>query len=268
MQPVSPHSTGSGVTRRFAPARTILALVLREMSTRYGKNPGGYAWALFEPLGAILILGIGFSLLLRSPPLGNNFIFFYATGYLPFSLYLNVSGTMSRALSFSRPLLMYPAVTWIDALVARFVLNTITNILIAYILLGALMAITDTQTVLSMQPIVIAMALAALLGAGVGTMNCLLMGLFPVWSIIWSILTRPLFLMSGIILLYEQLPTVARDILWYNPLMHITGLMRQGFFPMYAPQYLSLSFVVFVSMILLALGLLLLRRHNKNILNR
>ena len=175
---------------------------------------------------------------------------------------------MSRALSFSRPLLMYPAVTWIDALVARFVLNTITNILIAYILLGALMAITDTQTVLSMQPIVIAMALAALLGAGVGTMNCLLMGLFPVWSIIWSILTRPLFLMSGIILLYEQLPTVARDILWYNPLMHITGLMRQGFFPMYAPQYLSLSFVVFVSMILLALGLLLLRRHNKNILNR
>ena len=47
------------LTRRFATPRTILALMLREMSARYGRSPGGYLWALLEPLGAILILSSG-----------------------------------------------------------------------------------------------------------------------------------------------------------------------------------------------------------------
>ena len=33
---------------------------------------------------------------------------------------------------------------------------------------------------------------AALLGLGVGTLNCVLFGFFPTWSNIWKVLTRPL----------------------------------------------------------------------------
>lgn len=218
-------------------------------------------------MGAIIILSIGFSLLLRSPSLGNSFLLFYATGFLPFTLYQSISVMVSRAISFSRPLLFYPSVTWLDAILARFLLNTLTSAMVAYLLLTFILSITDSTVVLEMLPIVTAMALAALLGLGIGTLNCLLMGLFPTWEQIWSIVTRPLFLASGVIFIYEDMPRTAQNILWFNPLLHITGYMRQGFYSSYHPDYVSLPFVIGVSLVCLTMGMLLLRRHHKTILN-
>ncbi|MEM9128150.1 MAG: ABC transporter permease [Pseudomonadota bacterium] len=244
-----------------------MALILREMSTRYGRSPGGYIWAILEPLGAILLLGIGFSLVIRNPPLGNNFLLFYATGFLAFNLYQNLSTLIARSINFSRALLFYPAVSWVDAILARFLLNSLTGVLITYILLTGILLTINTRTVLDIWPVIQAMALAMLLGLGVGTLNCALIGLIQVWDQVWSIATRPLFLASGIIFLYEDLPQTAQSILYYNPLMHITGLMRTGFYPMYNPQYIDIPFVILASLVPLFLGLVLLGRFHRYILN-
>ncbi|MBY6140990.1 ABC transporter permease [Leisingera daeponensis] len=259
---------GSGRARSFAALRTIAALMLREMSTRYGRTPGGYLWAVLEPLAAILFLAIGFSLVIRNPSLGTSFLLFYATGFLPFNLYQSVSTTVARALSFSRPLLRYPAVTWIDALLARFLLNSLTGILVTLLLTGAVLAVIDSRAVLDLPPAVLAMFLAMILGLGVGTLNCVLSGLFPLWEVAWSIFTRPLFIASGILFIYEDLPPLAQDILWYNPLIHISGLMRTGFYPTYSASYVSVPFVLLSSLGLLALGLVLTGRYHRDILNR
>lgn len=254
--------------RRFPTVRTVVALVLREMSTRYGRTPGGYLWGILEPLAAIIVLSVGFSLVLRKPSLGTSFLLFYATGYLPFSLYQTLAGTVSRAISFSRPLLRYPAVTWADAVLARFMLNSLTGILIAVLLLTGILAVIDSRTLLDFPPIVAAMAMAMALGLGVGVLNCALIGLFPVWDVIWSVITRPLFLASGIFFLYDSMPPLARDVLWYNPLIHIVGRMRTGFYPTYAAPYVSEIFVLVVSLACLAMGLILLGRYHRDILNR
>ena len=261
------QTPGAGHHRSFAAFRTISALMLREMSTRYGRSPGGYAWAILEPLGAILILGAGFSLMIRNPPLGNSFLIFYATGFLPFSLYQNLSNAVARSITFSRPLLMYPAVSWIDAVFARFILNTLTNILVAYLLMAGLLMVTDTRTVLEIGPIITSFALAMLLGLAIGTLNCAISGLYPTWELIWSIATRPLFLISAIFFTFESLPRPVQDILWWNPLVHIVGEMRSGFYPMYRAQYVDNAYVLTVSLVTLLFGLLLMRRFHRDILN-
>ncbi|WP_235859936.1 ABC transporter permease [Tranquillimonas rosea] len=253
--------------RRTGAMRTIAALILREMSTRYGRTPGGYAWALLEPLGMIVILSFGFSLLLRSPSLGTSFLLFYATGFLPFNLYQGVSLNTSRALTYSRPLLAYPAVTWIDAVLARFLLTVLTAVTVAAVLMVGILSIIDARVVIQLGPILGAMGLGAVFGLGVGVLNCLLTGLFPTWAIVWSIITRPLFIVSGVIYIYEDLPRAAQNVIWYNPLIHITAMMRSGFYPMYEPDWVSPEFVVFSALIPMAAGLLLLRRHYKDILN-
>lgn len=257
-----------GHVRKVPTARTVFALIMREMTTRYGKNPGGYVWAVLEPLGAIIILSYGFSLLMRAPSLGSSFLLFYATGYLPFNIYQSVSTSVARSISFSKPLLQYPAVTWVDAVLARFLLNLLTGILVTYLLLTAILAVTETRIVLDFVPIVGAMALAALLGFGVGVLNCSLSGVYPTWDIIWSIATRPLFIVSCILYIMEEMPTSVQNVLWWNPLSHITGLMRQGFFPMYQPQYVTPTYVVGVGLATLFLGLVLLGRYHRDILNR
>jgi capsular polysaccharide transport system permease protein len=257
-----------GARRRFASLRTIFALMLREMSTRYGRTPGGYVWAILEPLAAILFLSLGFSLLIRTPSLGTSFLLFYATGYLPFSLYQTLSNTVARALMYSRPLLKFPAVTWADALLARLLLNSLTGIVVAALLFFGIMTVIEHRAVLDLPPVVLAFALAILFGFAVGAINAVLMGLYPLWDVAWSIITRPLFIASGVLFIYEDLPRIAQDILWYNPLMHITGLLRTGFYPSYEAAYVNFPYVIGCSLVLLALGLVLMGRFHRDILNR
>lgn len=258
----------TGVLRSFAAFRSISALMLREMSTSYGGKPGGYVWAILEPLGAILILSFGFSLLIRTPPMGNSFVLFYATGFLPFSLYMDLSNVVARSLNFSRPLLAYPSVSWIDALLARLILNALTNVLVCYLIFTGILLFTDTRTVVEIMPIVTAFSLAILLSMAIGTLNCVIGGLFPTWDMLWSIATRPLFLVSGVFFTFDSMPSTLQDYLWWNPLVHIIGLTRQGFYPMYHGQYISVAYVLLLSMIILFFGLLLMRRYHRVILTK
>lgn len=256
----------TGLQRNFTTFRAVMALILREMATRYGRSPGGYIWAILEPLGTIFILSIGFSLLINAPPLGNSFILFYAAGYMPFSLYQSTSTLVSHSINFSRPLLFYPAVTWVDAVLARFALNALTGILVSLILMTGILATADTRVVLDMPPIILAMALALLLGLGIGTLNCVLNGLFPAWAQIWAIANRPLFLISGIFFLYDEMSLTLRNILWYNPLVHIIGLMRTGFYPTYRADYLAPSYVIVIGLCTLFFGVVLLGRYHRDLL--
>lgn len=253
-------------TPRFLSLRTIIALMLREMTATYGRSPGGYVWAVVQPIGMILILALGFSLLMRAPSLGTSFVLFYATGYLPFDLYGALAMKVKMALAYSRALLAYPRVTWLDAILARFFLNIVTLSAVFCILMTGILMVVETRTVLDIQPILGGLALAALMGLGVGMMNCVLVGLFPVWDIIWGIINRPLFLASGVIFIYEDLPPLAQSILWWNPLMHVTGLVRTGFYPTYIASYISVPYVIGVALVLILLGLIFLRGHYKRIL--
>lgn len=258
----------SGTTRSYASLRTIAALVLREMSTRYGRTPGGYIWSLLEPIAAILFLSLGFSLVIKSPPLGTSFLLFYATGFLPFNTYNNISATTSAALGFSKPLLKFPAVTWLDAIIARLLLNSLTNILIMIILVGGVYYAVDARSTVDLPLALGAVLLSILVGLAVGAVNCTLMGLFPLWQLAWSIVTRPLFIASGVLFLYGDLPKGAQDILWFNPLIHITGMVRSAFYANYDASYASITYVAGLSLALLTLGLILLGRYHRDILSR
>ncbi len=254
--------------RRWGHTRTILALILREMSSRYGRSPGGYIWAVVEPMGVILVLSFGFALMLRTPPLGNDFLLFYATGYLPFSMFQKTSKFVMFALNFSSNLLRYPAVTWIDAVAARAILNILTDLLVAYLICAGILMMLDTATALDFGPILLGFGLMALLGTGVGLLNCAILGFFPVWGTIWGIVTRPLLLASGVLWIFRDLPAVAQDVLWWNPLIHAIALVRTGFYSTFEPQYVSVLYVLGWGMVCTALGLLLLRRYHLEILGR
>lgn len=260
-----PHS---GIrTREFPTVRTIMALILREMSSRYGRSPGGYVWAVLEPVGTIVILAVAFSFMLRSPPLGTSFVLFYASGFLPFSLFSTISKTTMNAIVYSRPLLMYPAVTWVDAMAARFLLNGLTGISVAVVVFSGIAFLPDVRLALDLPPILMAYLMALVFGLGVGAVNCAISGLFPIWDMIWGIITRPLMLLSGVLYTFDALPAFARAILWYNPLIHIVGEMRAGLYPMYNASYISKTYVLLIGLGLLVFGCTLLVRYHRDILH-
>lgn len=254
--------------RRFAAARAILALMLREMSTRFGRTPGGYLWMVVQPVAVIALLSAGFSLLQQNPSLGTSFLLFKATGYMILVHFRQITHHVGFALQFSRPLLDYPGVTWIDALLARFLINALTNVLVTWIVLAGVIAWEGVVLVLRWPLILQAMGLSLLLAAGVGCLNAVLFMRFEVWQQAWNILTAPLFIVSGVLLTYEAMPRLAQELLWWNPVLHVTGLMRAGFYVTYAPSYVSVPYVLAWALVPMALGLLMLRRWHRVLLER
>jgi capsular polysaccharide transport system permease protein len=241
--------------------------MLREMATTYGRSPGGYVWAVLEPVGAIAILTVAFSLLLRAPSLGTNFPLFYATGYLPFALYAALATKIAQSIRFSRPLLAYPSVTYMDAIIARLLLTLLTQIIVFYIIITGMHLVYDLRTVFDFPAMMLSLSMAAALGLGVGVVNCFLMSILPVWENIWQIVNRPLFILSAVLFIYEDLPSYAQTYLWYNPLAHVTGVMRTGFYPTYDATYVSLPYVFGVALVMTTVGLVLLGRYHRHILN-
>lgn len=247
--------------------RTITALMLREMSTTYGRSALGYFWAILEPVAGILLMTALFSLAFRDPAVGTSFPLFYATGMMPFLAYTNVSQKTSVALRFSKALLFYPRVTFLDAVLARFLTNAITQILTSSAVFWAIVTFSRVDPLYSPVLIFQGFLMAFALALGIGTLNCYLLSVFPIWERTWAVLNRPMFIISGIFFVFGSIPQPYRDWLWWNPVVHIIGQVRLGVYATYDGSYISQLYVYSISAICFAVGLLLLRRYHRDIVN-
>jgi capsular polysaccharide transport system permease protein len=245
----------------FAATRATAALVLREMASTFGRTPGGYLWAVIEPVAAVALLAGIFTLAFDLPPLGRDFALFYASGYLPFAFYSDLAQKIGVALRYSRPLMAYPAVSWWDALAARFILNSLTHLVVIVVVLTGIFAWSGLPLRLDLPNLGAALGLAAIFGAGIGTLNAFLFEAWPIWERGWAILNRPLFILSGILFLPDAVPRPYDDWFWLNPLVHIVGQMRMALYNGYRPEEVSPLYVLVIAGVALALGLLMLRRH-------
>lgn len=247
--------------------RIVFALIMRDMATSYGRSAMGYVWAVLEPLGAIAVLSLAFQMALRNPALGESFPLFYATGYIPFALYNAMQGKISSAVRENAKLLFYPRVNYIDAIIARFVLTALTQLLVATILFTGIIWFSEINQKIQLDEVMISMMSAAFLGLGIGVFNLVVQFFLPSWRTIWNIFTRPLFLVSCVFFLFDTLPTWAQTMLWYNPLVHVVGQNRVGFYSVYEGDYIALSYPVTIASLSLFVGLALLRRHARDIIN-
>eukprot|EP00903_Cladosiphon_okamuranus_P020962 g19254.t1 len=173
-------------------------------------------------MAAVALLSWIFALAFDSPPLGRSFALFYATGYLPFAFYSDLAQKIGVAMRFSKPLLSYPALTWADTILARFLLNAFTHF---GIILCVLVVICTIEDVVPANILLCAagIALASLCGMAFGTLNTFLFEAFPVWERIWAILNRPAFIVSG-----EQTDWLADQIVEAIPTAQVFTLPNRG----------------------------------------
>lgn len=251
---------------RTSALRTILALMLREISMSNGRTILGYFWEILAPVVTIVVVTAILGAFFRSPPLGNNFPLFYASGILPFSFFLDVTARVATAVRFSRPLLNYPGVTFLHALLARFILVVVTKTIVFAIVLFAIVRIYDLSTYFDFGEIALALALAFGAGLSVGSLNCLLISFVPLYERAWMLVTRPLFLFSAIIYLFETVPLPYRDWMWWNPAIHMVGMMRRGIYPTYDAAYVSVPYIVVIILGIMPVAFFFLRNYWREML--
>ena len=241
--------------------RVTSALIIREMAARFGDKPGGYVWALLDPLTHVFLMTIIFSAIAKVPPLGSSFPLFFASGYLCFQFYQGMSAYVASAVKANKSLLTYPLVAPIDAVAARYVLQFVTTSFVASFILGMIVVQQPYPVQFDWSHLLEALFAATLLGAGMGLINVTLFARSPLYEQIFSLINRPMFMVSGVFFLPDAMPRPYMDYLLYNPILHAVMCFRQGIYPEYQTDVLDMNYLyewafgtIFIGLVLLSVS--------------
>jgi capsular polysaccharide transport system permease protein len=98
-----------------------------------------------------------------------------------------------------------------------------------------------------------------LIGVGVGAINAVLSTLVKSWSTIFTIATRPLYLLSGVFFLAERLPPNVGKWFAYNPILHGVEYFRSGIYPGYGRTFIDMGYLIGWAVVPLVVGLAFMR---------
>ncbi len=242
----------------YAQLLVVHALALRETRTRFGNHQLGYLWAILEPTLTIITFYIVFRISHRHPP-GMDIWGFVATGVVPYTLFSTAANQVATSINANRALLFYPRVRPLDLVLARAGLEFSTHILVFWVLIFGQALYLQHFEVDQLLSIFLGFILAGLLGAGVGLLFCGLSEFSKIAERARGPLLRPLFWVSGIFFVPDQIPEKARTLLLANPVLHIVELVRDGFYRSYSAEFVSIPYVLFWILGVLLIGLALER---------
>lgn len=257
-RPLRPPPTFAGALA--AQRRSIGALVLRDVRSRYGESRIGFLWTLMEPFLHIGALAVVFQVTMHGrPPVGDSFFFFYFTGVLPYLLMSHLVMHVGHSVRDQRVLLQLRTVTPMDLALAKSIVEAFTSAVIFIAFLGLFALFGVPATPVSFGHVALAFGLTWMLGFGLGTLSAALFEFGAVAEHVVNLITRLLYFASGIFYVPANMPLRAREILVYNPLLHIVDAMRVGFFRSYSPEWMDLGYAAACSLASLAAGLAALR---------
>ncbi len=247
--------------------RVVWALMLRETKTLFGKHKLGYLWAIINAIFHISVFWVmrakgGFL-----PPHGMSTPVFLLGGFIPFFIFRNGVTNGMGAIWANRSLLNYPQVFPLDPLIARVWLQSAMQTIVLLLLLCFAWSIGQHVAIANPHAIVLGMLLAVMFAFGGGSLCSGLNLMWPTTRQIVPMITRVLFLTSGLFYSVADLPQAAQKILFYNPLTHMIEFMRHGFEDTYGRHYVSLSYAFSFAVVLLVVGMLI-ERYSRRYLDR
>src|SRR5579883_3485381 len=120
--------------------RLLLALMLRDIKTRFGGTELGFLLAIAWPLSHILILLILYQGIGRSPPYGDSVALWFATGIVPFMAFNYMSRNIMLGIFLNKPLLSFPVVKTMDILFARAIVEVLSAGIVILVLFAIFLA--------------------------------------------------------------------------------------------------------------------------------
>jgi capsular polysaccharide transport system permease protein len=238
------------------------------MVSHAGESRLGYLWALVGPTVYLVALILLFDFVFhRRVPLGKSTALFGLTGVIPYYMFYKIASYASGAVASNRGLLTLPPVKLLDVIWARIILESATYLLIGFLMFLVLyfVGIPDALP-FDFLPVIEACMLGIALGAGVGLINIVASSYFHNWMIFFNVTSTPLWLLSGLWFVPEQVPEGARYWLSYNPLVHLISLFRLGFYPEYKAVLLDLPYLLGITASTVAFGMAFLKACQRRVL--
>ena len=255
-----PLASGEWVRLARTQFRVLVTLSIRDMQTKYGKQVGSYAWAVYEPFTYVTLLMLVHVLIAPLTPPGMPPLLFIVLGVLPWVAFANTMRQSYKAVYGSRNLLVFGRVTNLDLYVARCLTNLCTFVVVfAFFVLFSMFVEGDGMPD---NPFGVVFMFLCAWAMGTAFGLCL-MGIhrfFPLVERMLIIVPRIGLWTSGVFFVIAQLPQNMWHYMTWNPVLHINELMRQYWFSIYTSPIADPYFVLECILGLFSLGLLLERQ--------
>lgn len=236
----------------------ISALFIREMLTRIGRGRLGFIWLLAEPI----ILSSMISLLhyVSGHDLPNDLpiFLFYALSYVPFMMFRSIVNRGSHGIQANIPLLYHSRITLLDVMVARNLMEMMVcgTVIALYMVIAAIFFDEPPH-----QPALFALGLllSALLANGLAMV---LGAAQVVWEWVEHLVHPFTYLMlpiSAAFFMLDMMPQETRELLLWNPLVHVHEMNRWAQFGDRITPYYDISYVLLWILLLNLLGMAGLR---------
>jgi capsular polysaccharide transport system permease protein len=253
----------TGGTRQLArglqiQARSVKALVIRDMMLRYGRNNIGFLWVVVEPM--ILTAGVllMFSIIKSQYEHGTHVLSMVLTGYMPLTLWRHTSNPGVALLQRSSGVLYHRNITVLDVFLARMILEGIGTTAALTLVYSLLWVAGIVAPIAKPSHVIAAWALLWWLGSSVALIIAALSEGSEVAERFvqpFQYLTVPL---SGIFFMIDWLPERAQRIIAYNPIANCIEFFRDGFFGDTVQTFYDPGYIILVTLFLFLLGLVLL----------
>lgn len=240
--------------------RVIKALMLRELTTRFGRENIGFLWVMAEPLLFAVLVGLLWRAMKGPFEFGVDIMAFVVSGYLPLVLFRSSLARAVNSFTANGSLMYHRQIKVLDLLLVRFLIEMVGHMM-AYVFIALVLGAFglfpwphDIGFVLlgwayySLFTFAVCLVVAPL-----SETNEILEKFMPVTAYLMVPFSGAFFIVSALS------PEAAAIVIW-SPPVHGMEMMRYGLFgPSIDPHY-DFVFPLAFSIPCMALGLLLCRR--------
>ncbi len=251
---------GRPTFRRSFEIHTLVcwAVFLKELSRRFGKSRIGIFWVFLEPALFVAFLSFLWHLGGRESFYNIPVPLFIALGYLPYMFLRWVIGKAAKKISNNESLYDFPQVKPFDVFVAGFMLELVIFIVASPLFMLCMWWFFDYSIAIARPVEFFVYALIFLVGVfGLGLILGILICFFDLVSRMTRFINRALMFTSSIWHPYNELPTIAQQVLQWNPLLQYIELMRSAYFGYTNDPGISAGYAALVSISLLGFALVL-----------
>jgi capsular polysaccharide transport system permease protein len=239
--------------------RVLVALMLRDLQSRFFGSVFGHLIIIAWPLSHILILLIINTVSGRLAPYGDSAALWFATGVVPFLAFSYIARFMMLGIVFNKPLLVFPQVKVTDILFSRAILEVLNAGLVILILFVIFLAYGIDFMPINLVQACFAIGACMLLGLGFGIIHAIIAVGFRPWITGYALLNIIMWITSGVFFAAHSLPEPLRYLESFNPIVHGIEWMRSAYYEGYGSGYLDREYMIGFALFNICLGLLLER---------
>jgi len=239
--------------------RVIHALMIRELTTRFGRENIGFLWIMVEPLLFAGLVGLIWRWSKGPEEHGVTVIAFAASGYIPITLFRHSVSRSVSAFTANGSLLYHRQVKVLDFILARFIIEVLGG-MAAYVFAAVILAaIGEFPVPDDVGMLITGWALYSIFCFSLCLVITPLSEMSEVIEKLVPVITYIMIPVSGLPYMVSWMTPDVRDVLLWSPFVNGMEMMRQGIWGSKVTAYYNIWNPIVFSMIFALIGLALCR---------